>query len=177
MTAASVSSEVSRPQSRPQVMAVAGVQTEKPQAICCQPASVARTAERLRRRRDDAERLAVACDIAIGGCPAVSRERRRAPSRLGDPLEDLALRDDEVGRPASRTAHVHVLDEAHFRADLPPVVQQRAHFIVIHAFHEHRVDLDDGKVASGGGDAVQHRVERIEARELLKAASGRVYRG
>ena len=118
------------------------IEAQQPHAVGGQPAAIAVGAERLRRRRDDAERR------AVGQREAFGRRRARSPSgsdrrRSAPPSARSISRATPTAsrRPPGRAADVHVLDEADLGADAARVLDQVDQLVVVDAAHDDGVEL------------------------------------
>jgi hypothetical protein len=76
--------------------------------------------------------------------------------RGGDQREELGTRDHLLARPPGRTAHVHVLDEADLRAELPGEGEEVEHLVLVRPAHHHRVQLQREALGARRLDAGEH---------------------
>src|SRR5918996_1453505 len=140
-------------------------------AVGGQADAIARAAERPRHRRDDAH-LAPTVEVgeALGGLVAPADRLDRVEHLDG--RQDLLLADDGVRPPALVGVERHPLDEAHDDAPLPPERRQVDDLVVVDAPHHDGVDLHGVEPRLlGGGDAVEHVVELVAARQLDEAVA------
>ena len=161
-----------------QVGAVRGVQAQVPQAVGRQPAAIAALAERLRRRRDDAEDRAVRQAVAIG--------RRR---RLFDDRRDRAVVRRRAAASISRRDTTRAIDQCvapptsmysmnRTSAPCRPAeLDQIDQLVVVDAADDDGVELEAGEERRGGGDAVEHAIELVVAREVAEAIAAAACRG
>jgi hypothetical protein len=145
------------------------VQAEQEHAVGGEPRTIARAAERLRCRRDDAERGAVWQTEARRGRGRVFLDGRNCTVVRGQPREHLLAGHDGIGPPVRGAADIHVLDEAHFRAGLSAELDQVDHLVVVVAARDDRVELQTREArAAAGFNAGEHGGQRVHFRELLK---------
>ena len=97
INAVSSSTLAPRLSARAEIDATVRVQTQVPHAVGCQPAAIARPAERLRRRRDDAEDGAVRQPESIRRRRRVVDEGLNGPVAARQPIEHLRRDTTSVG--------------------------------------------------------------------------------
>jgi hypothetical protein len=87
-------------------------------------------------------------------------ERFYAAVARGERAQHFCAADDALRRPLDRAADVHVLDEANLGADALGELDEVGQFVVVHAAHDHGVELQGRESGAARGvntfeDAIQ----------------------
>jgi NADH:ubiquinone reductase (H+-translocating) len=139
-----------------EIESLPGVEAGEPDAVGREPGAIARRAERLRGRRDDAEDGAVGQAEPVGGRPRGFVDGLDAAVPALEPPKHLVARHDPVGRPERGAGHVHVLDEAHLGVQSARELDQPLHLVVVQPPHDDGVDLQAAEQARRLDDARHH---------------------